>query len=202
MTMEASPQTSDCAARGRGRPRDPETEAKIIRCALDQLAEDGYAGMSIDGVARAAGVSKATIYRRFADKNDLVTAAIASYSIQDARDPDGDTRERLIAMMQAARERMIDGPGMTILRQILAEDGRNPELVRLHRQRTVQPKMAAMIGLIEEGVRRGEVRADVDPALIAELLTGSWMARWNRGESFPADWSERVVDAIWPAIVA
>ncbi|MBJ7354588.1 MAG: TetR/AcrR family transcriptional regulator [Thermoleophilaceae bacterium] len=190
------------AARGRGRPRDPETDERIVRCALDQLAEDGYAGMSIDGVARAAGVSKATIYRRFTDKNDLVTAAIATYAIQDVEDLRGDTREQLIAMMQAARERMIDGPGMMIMRQILAEAQRNPELVRLHRERTIQPKMAVMVGVLEQGIERGEVRPDADLQLIAELLSGSWMARWNRGEAFPPDWSERVVDAIWPAISA
>jgi AcrR family transcriptional regulator len=200
--MESSPQESDCAARGRGRPRDPETEARIISCALDQLAEDGYAGMSIDGVARAAGVSKATIYRRFADKNDLVTAAIATYSIQDVEDLEGDTRQRLIAIMQGARERMIDGPGMTVMRQILAESQRNPELVRLHRERTIQPKMAVMISVLQDGVERGEVRGDIDLQLVTELLSGSWMARWNRGAEFPPDWSERVVDAIWPAISA
>jgi AcrR family transcriptional regulator len=200
--MEASPQTADCAARGRGRPRDPETDERIMSCALDQLAEDGYAGMTIDGVARAAGVSKATIYRRYADKNDLVTATIANYAIKDVESLRGDTREKLIALMQAAREHMIDGPGMTIMRQIMAESQRNPELVKLHRERTIQPKMALMIGLLEDGVARGEVRPDADLGLIAELLSGSWMARWNRGEPFPPDWSQRVVDAIWPAIAA
>src|SRR6476661_6804317 len=101
--MDAAAQESDCAVRGRGRPRDPGTDARILSCALDQLAEDGYAGMSIDGVARAAGVSKTTIYRRFADKNDLVTAAIATYSIQDVENLEGDTRAKLIAIMQSAR---------------------------------------------------------------------------------------------------
>jgi AcrR family transcriptional regulator len=188
--------------RGRGRPRDPQTDERILRCALDQLAEDGFAGMTIDGVASAAGVSKATIYRRFADKNDLVTAAIAAYAIQDVEAIQGDTRAQLIAVMQGARERMIDGSGMMIMRQIMAESTRNPELVRLHRERTIQPKMTALVGLLEQGVERGEVRPDADLQLIAELLTGSWMARWNRGEEFPDDWSERVVDAVWPALAA
>ncbi len=200
--MDASAQEPDCAARGRGRPRDPETDAKILRCAVQQLTEDGYAGMSIDGVARAAGVSKATIYRRFADKNDLVTAAIASYSVQDAESLEGDTRAKLTAILQTTRERMIDGPGMMVLQQILAEAQRNPELVRLHRERTIRPRMAVVVGLLQDGIARGEVRADADLNLITEVLMGSWMARWNRGEEFPADWSTRVVDAIWPAIAA
>jgi hypothetical protein len=74
--------------------------------------------------------------------------------------------------------------------------------VKLHRERTIQPKMAGMLKVLGDGVERGELREGLDLGLIAELLSGSWMARWNRGEPFPPDWSERVVDAIWPAIAA
>jgi AcrR family transcriptional regulator len=190
----------ECESRGRGRPRDPETDAKILRLALEHLAEFGYAGMTIDGVARAAGVSKATIYRRFADKNDLVTAAVVSFHPAEADELEGTTRERLIALMQATRERMIDGPGSIIMRQILAEAQRNPELVELHRERTIGPRLAVLIGVLEDGVKAGEVRPDLDLDLIAEQLTGSWMSRSARGNEFPDDWSERVVDTIWPAI--
>jgi AcrR family transcriptional regulator len=192
----------EAAQRGRGRPRDPETDHRILRCALDQLAEFGYAGMSIDAVARVAGVSKATIYRRYADKVDLVTAAIAAYSIQDVENLSGNTREKITAVMQGARERMIDGRSVVIMHQILAESERNPELVALHRKRTIEPKIAAMVGLLQEGVERGEVRADVDLELVSELLAGSWMARWNHGQPFPPDWSARLIDTIWPAIAA
>jgi AcrR family transcriptional regulator len=188
--------------RGRGRPRDPETDERILRCALDQLAEFGYAGMSIDAVARVAGVSKATIYRRYADKVDVVTAAIAAYSIQDVGHLEGSTREKITAVMQAARERMIDGRNVVIMHQILAESERNPELVALHRERTIRPKVNAVVGLLQNGVELGEVRSDVDLELIAELLAGSWMARWNHGEPFDSDWSQRIVDTIWPAIAA
>jgi hypothetical protein len=104
--------------------------------------------------------------------------------------------------MQAARERMIDGRNVVIMHQILAESERNPELVALHRKRTIEPKIAAIIGLLEAGVAAGEVRNDVDLALVAEVLAGSWMARWNHGEPFPRNWSDQIVATIWPAIAA
>jgi AcrR family transcriptional regulator len=200
--MEPPRDEAECAGRGRGRPRDPETDAKILRLAIEQLAEYGYAGMTIDGVARAAGVSKATIYRRFADKNDLVTAAVVSYHSADTIELQGSTRERLVALMQATRGRVIDGPGSVILPQILAESQRNPELVKLHRERTIGPRFDEIRVLLEDGIRAGDLRPDLDIDLVIEMLAGSWMARSARGGDFPADWSERVVDAIWPALAA
>jgi len=188
--------------RGPGRPRDPETDERILRCALDALAADGFAGMSIDGVARAAGVSKATIYRRFADKNDLVTAAIAAFKVREPVDRDGDIHAQLVAQLEATRKRMVDNGGMTIKHQILAEAERNPELVRLHQERTIGPRMGVFAEIIREGTKRGELRDDIDPMLVAELLTGAWMARWARGAGFPRYWSKNVVDAIWPSITA
>ncbi|MFT4050045.1 MAG: TetR/AcrR family transcriptional regulator [Solirubrobacterales bacterium] len=186
----------------RGRPRDPKIDDRILETALDQLAADGYAGMTIDGVARAAGVSKATIYRRWTDKNDLVTAAITCSKAPDAEDLTGNTRERLVALLQATRERMIDGPGMIVQRQVLAEAGRNPELVELHRERTIGPRIAILHKVLQEGVEAGEVRPDLDLDLTCDLLVGSWMARWARGEKFAPDWSRQVVATIWPALSA
>lgn len=200
--MEAARSEDDCAARGRGRPRDPETDEKILRCALDQLAEDGYAGMSIDGVARAAGVSKATIYRRFADKSDLATAAVVSSHPDVPSMFEGDTRSRLIGFVEMTRRKMIDNSGIIVTWQILSEAQRNPELVELHRTRTIGPRLAVLTGILEDGVRAGDVRADADIDLVTDMLTGSWMARWARGNDFPRDWSARVVDALWPAIAA
>jgi hypothetical protein len=86
--------------------------------------------------------------------------------------------------------------------QILAETQRNPELVKLHRERTVGPRVATIIRVLEAGIAAGEVRADLDLDVAAELLTGSWISRLVRGNDFPKDWSERVVDTIWPAISA
>ncbi len=194
--------TQPAPARRRGRPRDPRTDAKILATTLDHLASDGYAGMTIDSVARAAGVSKATIYRRWADKNDLVTAAIASFPAPEAHELAGTTRERLVAILEATRKRMILGPGIAIQRQILAEAKRNPQLVELHRERTIRPRTAIIRSVLEEGVERGEVSSSADLDLACDLINGSWMARWARGEEFAEEWAERVVEALWPALSA
>ena len=60
--------------KGRGRPRDPQADRAILMQTLRLLAEQGYAAMSVESVAAAAGVGKATLYRRYRDKRDLVVA--------------------------------------------------------------------------------------------------------------------------------
>ena len=79
-----------------GRPRDPEVDRAILSATLRLLGEQGYAGMSVDAVAAAAGVGKTTIYRRFATKADLATAAVASMIDEHARPPavPGDMRSQ------------------------------------------------------------------------------------------------------------
>jgi AcrR family transcriptional regulator len=68
------------AARARGRPRDERVTQAITEAALRQLLDEGYARLSMESVASEAGVARATVYRRFKDKADLVTAAIAGYA--------------------------------------------------------------------------------------------------------------------------
>ena len=71
--VPSATRTSTAAA---GRPRDPACDAAILQATLDVFAEEGYAGVSIDGVAARAGVGKATIYRRYSSKAELVVEAV------------------------------------------------------------------------------------------------------------------------------
>ena len=77
---ERSERPAPRAARSRGRPRDERVTRAITEAALRQLLDEGYARLSMESVASEAGVARATVYRRFKDKADLVTAAIAGYA--------------------------------------------------------------------------------------------------------------------------
>src|SRR5262245_47176042 len=66
--------------RGRGRPRTPGAEKKIIDAALDEYGEHGWSGFTMDGVARRAGVGKSTVYLRWQDKDSLLTEAVGTRS--------------------------------------------------------------------------------------------------------------------------
>ena len=97
------------AARG-GRPRDPSRDEAIRAAILEVLARDGYAALTMDAVAAAAGVGKATIYRRWRTKSDLVADAVAELSQQSIEAPDtgaleGDLRVLLHWLVDA-----VNGP--------------------------------------------------------------------------------------------
>ena len=68
----------------RGRPRSAEAHASILQAALALLVEEGYRGFSMEAVASRAGVGKATIYRRWHSKDELLKEAIASLSAEFA----------------------------------------------------------------------------------------------------------------------
>lgn len=193
---------AQATARCPGRPRDAEVDARILTHALSLLSEHGFAGMTIDQVARAAGVSKATIYRRYSDKGDLITAAVAAIPSPAAMDYAGSTRERLSQLLDDTRVRMVDKGGLTIQRQILAEVERNPELVALHRERTVAPRIEVVKTILRDGIEAGEVRADLDLDLATDLFNGTWFIHDTRGLDFPPDWSTKVMDTLWPSFAS
>jgi AcrR family transcriptional regulator len=196
---EAAPDESRA---GRGRPRSGELDRKIIECAMQELMSRGYGGMSIDAVAQRAGVSKATVYRRYADKADLVTAAIAAQPAPDVSAADGSTRERLVNLTELARKRMIDGGGMRVLSQILAESERNPQLLEQHRERTVALRRAEFEDVLRSGIERGDVRPDADIGTAVSVISGAWMAGYVAGQPFAAGWAESVVSLVWPGIAS
>jgi AcrR family transcriptional regulator len=189
--------------KSRGRPRDEALDDKITKVALDELADHGYAGMSVDSVAQRAGVGKATIYRRYRDKADLVTAAIACQKMPAPPVQSEKTaREQLVALLERVQTRMIDQGHIRTLMQILAEAERNPELIALHRERTIIARKADLQAILQHGIDEGEIRADIDRALVGELCTGAWMSRYAIGNEFTGDWAEDVVAMIWSGIAA
>ena len=93
------------AGRPPGRPRSARVDDSILAAARAELAEHGYARMSVDGVAARAGVSKPTVYLRHRTKAELATAAIASMRVQPRPAPTDDVRADLVAHLRLAARR-------------------------------------------------------------------------------------------------
>lgn len=181
------------SARSQGRPRSSAADRAILDAALRLLASDGYARMTMDGVAAEAGVSKATIYLRYRGKADLATAALAHLRDAGRREATGDLRRDLVdllAQMRANAERV---SVMGIIGTCLAEEGHTPELLRLFRERTLLPRRAALAALLADARDRGELAPDADIEAAATLLMGAYQSRYLSGEPFPERWEERLV---------
>jgi AcrR family transcriptional regulator len=166
------------AARSPGRPRSTRADEAITEAVLELLAEGTPVdALSIEAVAARAGVGKATIYRRWPGKQELVFDSIGRSS---------DTRV------------------VKIISCLVPEMHRNPESYEAYQQ-VVEPRREVMREVLRRGVGTGELRADLDVEVTLLLLTGPLlvqkMLRWHPGLP-DAGLAERVVDAVLAGIAA
>ncbi|CAN5254199.1 TetR/AcrR family transcriptional regulator [soil metagenome] len=148
-----------------GRKRDHSRDQEILDVTLDVLAETGYDGMTIDMVAARAKAGKATVYRRWPSKPDLVLDAVVCmksgvYDLETLPDT-GSLRGDLIAMTGTPSIR--DGEQkLKVMAGIVSMISRNPELAEAARQALVEPRAAANRVFFQRAIDRGEIPADSD----------------------------------------
>src|SRR6267154_1333474 len=97
-----------------GRPRNEDADREIIAATLRLLAEQGYERTSIEAVAAEADVTRATIYRRYQSKPELVCAALGAYPDLAALKQPDDVREYLVHSMKAFRDGVRECDGVAI----------------------------------------------------------------------------------------
>lgn len=179
----------------RGRPRSAACDEAILTAAWRLLDEVGYTRMSMEGIARAAGVGKPTLYLRYADKAEVAAAAFMRQRIQRAPVPAGDLRADIAAQLDHVRTVMM-GSGMRLLGTCLVEEDRMPHLIDLLRERSTHPGRAVLRGILEQGISRGEVDPDADIDTAVSMAIGAFYSTRIGGRPFPPDWAERVADAV------
>jgi AcrR family transcriptional regulator len=181
------------------RPRDPAVDDAIERAALAQLADRGFARMSVEGVAAAAGVGKPAVYRRHRDKAALV-AAVISAQLPALEVPDlGDTRAEL--WLAVERGFPDDGAAYVgLIGGLIAEQARHPELIGTFRERVLLPRRAVGLALIERGQARGDIRGDLPAEAALDLFAGPFLARVFAGLDTGTHW-RRVAFATWWKLV-
>jgi AcrR family transcriptional regulator len=182
-----------------GRPRDPACDAAILQAALDIFAADGYAGVSIDGVAARAGVGKATIYRRYSSKAELVAEAVRCGAQLDDRLPDtGDLRADLTTMMQPLIDRL-RGDDAKLLTTFALERLREPDLQEQFNRSVIGKKREHLRHLVASAVARGDLPADTDVDLVAEAPPALIWHHALYGLPLDDDLLDRILDLALPA---
>lgn len=162
----------DSPARPLGRPRDARAGRAIIAAALELLAERGVAAVRMDDVAERAGVGKATIYRRYRSKDELVTDAVGSM-VNTIEIPDsGSTRTDLLILMRQAVELYSGSFAARLMPTIVDEMSRNAELSEVARDRFLTGRRAALRTVFDRGVMRGDLDPDLDVELALDVLGG------------------------------
>lgn len=179
-----------------GRPRDPRADQAILTAVVDLLAEVGFGGLTIDAVAHRAGVGKATIYRRWDGKEQLVLDALSTGAQQVAEPDTGTVRGDLLALYLPMGEPVAQQATVRLMPALAAEAAVNPELMDRLRA-FVSVRRAPARSVVRRAVERGEVAAGTDADLAIDLIAGSLLYRlfFSGGEVDPGVIAE-VVDVV------
>ncbi len=164
------------SARAPGRPRSADADEAILTATLGVLLEEGFRGLSVEAVRQRAGVGKATIYRRFPDKDALVRAAIETLHRGFEEPPDtgsfvGDL-ELIWQQGYAADPRVT-----SFAPRLLAEAANDPEMHAIFRSALIEPRRAYVGEVLRRAIERGELRDDIDLDVMIDLVAGPYIYR-------------------------
>jgi AcrR family transcriptional regulator len=186
-----------------GRPRSEQAEQAIIEATLDVFAEQGFEGVCFEAVAARAGVGKATIYRRWSNKEELLLAAFASLKSPFPEPKGVSVRDDLLAMVEVMCADKADPRKARRYALLLGEGDKYPRLMARYKESVVQPRRDAMRAVIRRGVETGELRPDTDDEIAMLQLTGAIMAQEKSPDgTLDGEFAARLVDGLLLGLTA
>src|SRR6202167_2654561 len=189
-----------------GRPRSEQAEQAIIEATLDLFAEQGFEGVCVEAVAARAGVGKATIYRRWPNKEELLLAAFGSLKSPFPEPKGVSVRDDLLAMVEVMCADKADPRKARRYALLLGEGEKYPRLMARYKETVVEPRREAMRAVIRHGVQTDALRPDVDVEVALLALTGVVLAKEKSAPGDPDalndEFAARVVDGVLLGLAA
>ncbi|MYS87706.1 TetR/AcrR family transcriptional regulator [Embleya scabrispora] len=181
----------------RGVRGGPRKSREIFDATLDLLADKGYEGLTIEGVAERSGVNKTTIYRWWPSKGALLGAALTGAGRLDFPLPDtGSLRGDLTALTNGVVGLLTAPPTADIAVAAFGAVTHSPELAE-HTRAFFADRLAREQPLFERAIARGELAPDADPMLLMDLLAGAaWLHLVFRRLPPDPDFASRTVDIV------
>ncbi|MFE4056228.1 TetR/AcrR family transcriptional regulator [Streptomyces sp. NPDC059096] len=183
----------------RGRPRSEAVERAILEAAV-ALLEEGVplGGLSIERIARTAGVGKATIYRRWPGKEALFLDLLREFEPQDPELPGTSALDDLRVLLESMRLRGLAQRSSVILHNVVVQMKSHPKLWEEYHRTVVAPRREATLAAVRRGIADGELRADLDPELIHDLIVGPMLMRTlhRPAAPLPDDLADRIIGSV------
>ena len=181
-----------------GRPRQADLDQRLEAAVLALLRQGGPAAVTMEGVAARAGVAKTSIYRRHANRGELLTAVLANAIGVPEVPAEGTVREKLRVALEQAWRQMADILGPGGLAAIVGDS--DPEFTELFRA-ALRPYDETLVARIRDDVRAGLMRPDVDADGVVSLLFGAYLGELVRRGRVAPDWLDRSLEMIWAVMV-
>jgi AcrR family transcriptional regulator len=186
------------------RPRSRRAHDQVLDSAIALFADNGIDGTSIDAIAAHSGVSKATIYKHWSDKNALALEALGRVHGLD-REPvkydSGDLQQDFIDFLNHKPPDDLAQLRDRLMPHLIAYGARNPEFGHAWRARVMEPGRAQAIALMDRGIVHGIFPPDLDKVLGLAILLGPMLYKhiFRNATPPPANLAEGVVHAFWRA---
>jgi len=185
------------------RTRSASAHKKVLSAALELVAERGVDATSMDAIARKSGVSKATIYKHWTDKDALLLEMLAEVNGLHTRPvfDSGNTRADMVAVL-SYRPREDADMRERITPHFAAYSARNLSFGNAWRNMVMEPPRRELRHLIKLGIEKGELSRKLDVDLSLALLLGPilyWYIFLRRTSGDPKGLAEGIIDAFWRA---
>jgi TetR/AcrR family transcriptional regulator, regulator of autoinduction and epiphytic fitness len=179
-------------------PRIERSRQVILQAVLEELSELGYGALTIESIARRAGVGKATIYRHWPDKIALIADAFKL--LQQQRDPElvtGSPREKLERVLRHVADVVADSPFSSCLPALIEGAERDRAVRRFHHQFQAEARKPT-IALIADGIATGDFPSRIDPEVAAYALLGAiFFCRLMTNAPFPETRVRDLIDTVF-----
>ncbi|MFF0158192.1 TetR/AcrR family transcriptional regulator [Streptomyces sp. NPDC005263] len=183
----------------RGRPRSEAVEHAIVEGVV-KLLEEGVplAELSIERIARTAGVGKAAIYRRWSGKDELFVDVVRTTEPQDPELPGTSVRDDLVALLEQVRQRGLQTRSSVVLHSVYAQMKSSPKIWAAYHATVIEPRRRIQLEILRRGQRSGQLRADMDVELLNDLIVGPMLLRtvMRPDADLPEGLAEQIVDAL------
>lgn len=170
------------ALKSRGRPRSEDVDLVILESVLDAIAEGGINTVTMEGVAQRAGVSKASLYRRFPTKAAMAIAAVERMRQEIPTIPSqGSSYERLLFLMEAMRTGIHGSRYGRIMLAVISYSEERPELAQLVYDRILLPRRLRVREIVEQGITNGEFPSTLNVDVVMPTLLGPmlYLGMWS-----------------------
>jgi AcrR family transcriptional regulator len=189
--------------RGPGRPRSEKARKAVMRSTLALLQRGGFNELCVEAVAARAGVGKATIYRWWPNKAELVIAAFVFAVESELRFPSAGN------VLEAIHEQMrrwaviFRSPLGQIVATVIGAGQSEPEILEAFRNHWVEPRRIEARRLLRQAMKNGEIRADLNPDTVLDLLYGPLYLRLLlKHAPLDENFADVMFDVVSPALSA
>jgi AcrR family transcriptional regulator len=187
----------DGLKRSPGRPRSEDARKAILRSTLRLLQETGFPDLSIEAIAAAADVGKATVYRWWPNKASLVADAFSSSADEELRFPNTGSVRADMSIQMKHLVKILRGRRGKIVAALIGGGQSDPELIQAFRDRFMMPRRQEAYQTLRRGISRRELPEDLNLDLTLDILYGALYMRFLiRQSGLTEDYVDEVVGLV------